>query len=102
MAGIVWAEPALADLFAIVEYIAADNPSAAERLVRKVVRQVERLGQFPESGSRPRDLVGTPYRQLLIVPLKIFYRPSGNRILIVHVVRCERRFRISDVRTRDP
>lgn len=57
-----WAEPALEDLDRIADYIALDKPPAAQNLVRRVLESVERLMDFPESGSEPKELKGTPYR----------------------------------------
>lgn len=57
-----WAEPALEDLDRIADYIALDKPPAAQNLVRRVLESVERLMDFPESGSEPKELKDTPYR----------------------------------------
>ena len=40
-------------------------------------------------GSRPNELVGLPYRQLVVSPCRIFYRVEKKRIYIVHVLRGE-------------
>ncbi len=37
MAEVIWTEPALADLEAIAEYIALDNPKAAREFVQRVI-----------------------------------------------------------------
>ena len=56
MAVLIWTEPAVADLDAIADYIALDNPEAARALVARVFTHVEQLASHPESGSRPREL----------------------------------------------
>lgn len=101
MARIVWTEPALQGLEAIANYVAADNPNAARKLVRKVFESTDQLKDFPESGPRPQDLKGTPYRKLSIPPLALYYRLEGERVLIVHAERSERFFRLSDLFERD-
>lgn len=57
-----WAEPALEDLDRIADHIALDKPPTARNLVRRVLESVERLMDFPESGSEPKELKDTPYR----------------------------------------
>lgn len=96
-----WAEPALEDLDRIADYIALDKPSAARNLVRRVMDSVERLRDFPESGSKPKELKGTPYRQLVITPLRIFYRITEKQILILHVMRGEKLFHLNELTGRE-
>jgi plasmid stabilization system protein ParE len=85
VAEIVWAEPALADLDAIADYIAIENPAAASALV-----------DHPASGSRPQEFPRTTrYRQLVEPPCRIFYRQDGARAIIVQVMRSERKLRAS-------
>lgn len=96
MAEVVWTEPALADLDAIADYIAVENPGAASALVQRVFAHVDQLTAHPESGSRPREFPrSTRYRQLVEPPCRIFYRFDGERVLIVHVMRSERLLRVS-------
>ena len=96
MAEIVWSEPALADLEAIADFIALQDPLAARGLVRRVYDHVAQLADHPESGSRPRELGKRGrYRQIVEPPCRIFYRLDGTRIVIVHVMRTERLLRRS-------
>ncbi len=88
MAQIVWTEPALADLQAIGEFIAVENPDAARALVRRVVEHVEQLAAHPESGSRPAELKRSRYRQIVEPPCRVFYR-YDEVVLILHVMRTE-------------
>jgi len=98
---ILWTEPALGDLDRIADYIALDKPDADKRLVRRVFESVERLMEFPESGSCPKELRGTSYRHLVIPPLRIFYRIRENEILIIYVMRGERLFLVDDLTERE-
>lgn len=95
MAEVVWTEPALADLDAIADFIALDNEKAARRLVGRVLEHVAQLADHPESGSRPRELKGGRYRQMVEPPCRIFYRFDGRRVFVLHVMRAERRLRRS-------
>jgi toxin ParE1/3/4 len=71
---VVWTRPALRELDAIGEYIARESPATAERNVRRILDEVDRLADHPHIG-RPgriedtRELVvaGTPF----IVPYRV-------------------------------
>ena len=89
MARIIWADPAIHELDAIADYIALENAAAARGLVQQVLAAVERLQNFPPMGSRPNELTGLPYRQLIVHPCRVFYRVEKKVIYIVHVLRGE-------------
>lgn len=90
MAEVIWTEPALSDLDAIADYIALDNPEAAKNLVQRVFRYVEQLANHPKSGSKPPELKGWRYRQIVEPPCRIFYREEGSRVYILYVMRGEK------------
>ncbi len=101
MAELIWTEPALADLDAIADYIALDDPEAARRLVLRIFRHVEKLATHPESGSRPPEMRRSRYRQIVEPPCRIFYRYDGERIFVLHVMRGEQQFRPERLLKRD-
>jgi len=92
VARLIWTEPALADLEAIADYIALDNPAAACRFVERVFQSVERLERFPRSGKRPAELTRSPYREIVVTPCRVFYRAERDSVFILHVMRAERLF----------
>jgi plasmid stabilization system protein ParE len=100
MAEIIWSEPALTELDAVAEFIARDKPDAAKKLVQRVLSRVEQLALFPLAGRIPHELKGTRYRQLVVPPLRIFYRLNDDRtkVFIVHLLRAERHLRREDFR----
>jgi toxin ParE1/3/4 len=100
MAKVIWTEPALNDLDAIADYIALDNPAAAKRLVQRIFKHVEQLSGFPDSGSKPPELRGSRYRQIVEPPCRIFYRHNGNRVFILYVMRGKMRLRKARLRRR--
>lgn len=93
MAEVIWTEPALSDLEAIADYIALDSPVAARTLMQNVFRHVGQLIDHPKSGSKPQELKGWRYRQIVEPPCRIFYREDGPRVYILHVMRSERLLR---------
>ncbi|MBK8286386.1 MAG: type II toxin-antitoxin system RelE/ParE family toxin [Ahniella sp.] len=93
MAQIVWSLPALADLDAIADFIALENPVAASEFVRRIFDHVGQLVDHPNSGSRPPELERSRYRQIIEPPCRIFYRYDGHKVFILHVMRAERLLR---------
>ncbi|MCC7253055.1 type II toxin-antitoxin system RelE/ParE family toxin [Hyphomicrobium sp.] len=75
---------ARADLRAIHNYIAVDNPPAAKRTLARIRRAVESLGTFPELG---RAWEGGPTRALSIagIPYRIHYRVREDELQVLHV-----------------
>jgi plasmid stabilization system protein ParE len=100
MAEIVWTEPALADLDAVADYIALDNPSAARLLVQNVFAHLDQLEAHPDSGSFPQDLSGKRYRQIVEPPCRVIYRYARNEeiVYVLHVMRSEQKLRRSKLR----
>jgi plasmid stabilization system protein ParE len=93
MAEIIWSEPALADLDAIADYIALENPVAASELVKRIFDHVEQLADHPDSGSYPQELGRSRYRQIVEPPCRVFYRHDGRKVFILYVMRWERLLR---------
>ncbi|MGH8508881.1 MAG: type II toxin-antitoxin system RelE/ParE family toxin [Gammaproteobacteria bacterium] len=100
MAEVIWTEPALSDLDTIADYIALDNPEAAKLLVQKLFRHAEQLADHPKSGSKPQELKGWRYRQIVEPPCRGFYRQEGFRVFILYVMRGERLLRPSVLASR--
>lgn len=98
MVEIAWSEPALADLEAIADYVALEDPIAASALVRRVVAHVDQLADHPKSGRRVPELGTSRYRQVVEPPCRVFYRCDGERVLVVHIMRTERLLRKSRLR----
>ena len=101
MVEIVWTEPALSDLDAIADFIALENSVAAQKLVRRIFAHVEQLLDHPKSGSKPAELKGWNYRQIVEPPCRVFYRHDDSRVFILHVMRSERRLRASKLKRGD-
>jgi toxin ParE1/3/4 len=91
-AALIWAAPALDDLDEIASWIARENRSAAATLVRRVLDTLDRLQDHPQSGRWVPEIRQKLYREIIVPPCRIIYRPEGNDVLIVHVIRSERLF----------
>lgn len=97
MAEIIWTEPALADLEAIADYIAIENPAATGAFIRRVFAHVDKLEYHPQLGPVPPELKDSRYRHIVEPPSRIFYRHDNDSVFIVHVMRSERLLREADL-----
>lgn len=86
-----WSRHAEHGLAAIHDYIAADNPKAAESVARHLLESAGKLINFPMIGHEgkragTRELVITKY------PYTIIYRLTSEKIRIVAVVHQSRQY----------
>jgi toxin ParE1/3/4 len=93
MVQVIWAEPSLNDLDAIADFIGLDDPAAASQMVQRIFGHVDQLTIHPESGSKPRELGGGRYRQIVEPSCRIFYRREGETVYVLCVMRGERKLR---------
>ncbi len=70
-----------ADLIEIGDFIAKDNPSAAERFLIRLRERIEVLRAFPEAGHRIRKR--SNLRALVERPIIIVYAVKADRIEIL-------------------
>ncbi|MEZ5530132.1 MAG: type II toxin-antitoxin system RelE/ParE family toxin [Porticoccaceae bacterium] len=93
MAQVIWTEPALDNLDDIAEYIALSNPPAASDLVQRGFYSIDRLAQFHQSGRIPGELSEFNYREVVVNPVRVFYKFQKETIYILFVLRQERDLR---------
>lgn len=96
MKRLVITDPAANDLGAIIDYIAADDPVAAERVYRGIVSSAERLPEFPGLGrpgrypeTRELSVAGLPYLVVYevgcdVVTLLAVFHTSRDLAQVVH------------------
>jgi plasmid stabilization system protein ParE len=85
MSKLRWTRRALADLIAIGEFIAADNPSAARAWVEKLRAQAQFAAESPRAGRIVPELAVEDVREKLVGAYRIVYRVLPDEILIVMV-----------------
>lgn len=79
---IAWTDEAVGHLEAIVAYVAAVNPAAAERLGQRLVALADSLATFPNRG---RD-AGHGRQDISVVwPYIMRYRVEGETVLILRI-----------------
>ncbi|PYE86988.1 type II toxin-antitoxin system RelE/ParE family toxin [Phyllobacterium leguminum] len=84
MKNLVIAEPAAHDLGGIVDYIALDNPIAAEGVYREIMKAAQKLPQFPGIGRPGRH---PETRELVVpgLPYLIVYEVGPETVTILAV-----------------
>lgn len=82
MQKIVWTDEAVEHLEAIVTYVSVYNPTAAERLGRRLIELADSLAEFPDRG---RD-AGDGRREMATVwPYILRYRVERERVIILRI-----------------
>lgn len=90
MTQIIWSPQALRDLRSIRAYIAEDSPRYADLVVGRIVKAVERLVVFPESGRMVPERNDPEIREVIEKPYRVVYRVKSGAVEIVTVFRGSR------------
>lgn len=80
-----WTEKAVADLFAIGDYIAEDNPAAARAWLERLRHQVELAAEIPLAGRRVPEIGRDDVRETYLRSYRIVYRVQNGGITVLTV-----------------
>jgi len=79
---IVWTDEAVGQLEAIVTYVSAFNPAAAERLGKRLIAVADSLVEFPNRGRS----IGKQLREMTVVrPYVLRYRVEDASVIILRI-----------------
>jgi toxin ParE1/3/4 len=79
---IEWTDEAVGNLEAIIAYISAFNPPAAQRLAERLIAVADSLAEFPERGRQ----VGDGRREMTVVwPYVVRYRIAEDAVYILRI-----------------
>jgi addiction module RelE/StbE family toxin len=81
---VFWTARAQADLAAIHAFIEADSPHFANVVIGRLIRAVDRLIDFPQSGRSVPEYSDGAIREVILSPYRIVYRIVDS--YTVHVV----------------
>jgi toxin ParE1/3/4 len=87
-----WTETAKDDLLEIQRYIAADNPTAAKRWVRRLRRRARDVCHAPYSGRMVPEFSRDDIRELLAGNYRIVYQVLADRLVVLTVFEGHRLF----------
>jgi len=84
MERVIWTNEAQTWLQDIHDYIAADNPQAAQKVINGIYHRAQGLSSYPESGSYYRSEPEGDIRILLYGHYRIAYllAPSGKIVIL--------------------
>jgi len=82
---VIWSPLAIERLAEITDYIAQDNPSAAEKWVQNIFKRVEHLQRFPEIGRLVPELSRPDIREILFKNYRIIYRIESQQLSILTI-----------------
>ena len=86
-----WTRTALGDLEALIDYIAGEDPGAAERILDRIEHRARGLGsQSTRIVPELREVGVLHYRELIERPWRIVYRVEGGRVLVLAVLDARR------------
>ena len=94
MTGFVLHPEAYRDIEEIWEYVAADNPSAADDIVEEIYEMIQRLVPFPGQGHARQDLTSRPLRFQILRDYVIVYAPAEQPLLVIGVIHGRRNPRV--------
>ena len=87
---------AVLDLEDIADFIAEDNPQAAEAWVDRLVETAEGMAAHPKAGRVVPEVDDTHVREVLLGNYRIVYRVEPTRILVLTVIEGHRPLRIGN------
>lgn len=84
---VLWTDEAQAHLDSIYQHIAADSPIYALRMVDKLTRRSQQIGDFPLSGRVVPEYEEYKVREVIEPPYRIIYRLApDDRVDVLAVI----------------
>jgi plasmid stabilization system protein ParE len=87
-----WTEQAVTDLEGIHDYIARTSSRYATTVAARLVRAVEEVRPFPESGRVVPELGDPAVREVIHGAYRVIYELRGGVIEVLTVFRASRQF----------
>ena len=85
MARVFFRQLARADFDAIADYIAADNPDRALTFVDELEQAVLTLARHPQKAPLSPE-AGADVRRLTHGGYNVFYRETGNKVIVLRIL----------------
>ena len=90
MTRIIWSPRSLRDVESIRDYIARESPRVADLVVARIIKVVERLETFPESGRKVPERNDPEIREVIAAPYRVVHRLREGNVEIITVFRASR------------
>ena len=85
MAQIIWTKQAFADLEKIHKFIRLDSIYYADFFIQKIIKSVDRLEFFPESGRIVPETNKKEIREVILSDYRIVYKFQNSIISVIAV-----------------
>ena len=85
MVKIIWTEFALDDLKSIHDYISKDSKPYGGKFIEKLIKRVDQLEKFPNSGRIAPEFNSKVIRELIEGNYRIVYKVYPNHVGIIRV-----------------
>jgi len=82
---VVFTDAAVDDLRSIAAYLAANYPSVAATVERRLRIVIARIARWPESAQRVIERPGVRVVLLVRYPYRVFYRITEEAVEILHI-----------------
>jgi len=86
VAKVIWSPTSLDDIDLIAEFIARDSARRAALFVERLLKSVERLESFPQSGRVVPEIGDELRREVIFGSFRVMYRIEGDVVWITGVV----------------
>jgi plasmid stabilization system protein ParE len=94
MTGYEFHPEAQGDLDGIWDFVAEDNPDAANRVITSILDAIRALVPFPNKGYRRTDLTSRPLRFWRVRDYLIAYAPDKKPLWVIAVLHTSRNPRV--------
>lgn len=81
-----WTKNAIEHLAGIYEYIAANSPAYAKRMIDKITRRSMQIADMPYSGRMVPEYEADDVRELIEFPYRVIYRIKTGQIDVLAVI----------------
>lgn len=82
---VIWSPLAIERMAEIGQYIAQDNPTAAEKWIQTIFEKVGQLESIPEGGRVVPEIARNDFRELLYRNYRIIYKLAEGKVSILTV-----------------
>ncbi len=85
-----WTDTAVAHLQTIHAYLAKTSPDYAQRMVDRLTRRTQQIGEFPLSGRVVAEFETAQIREVVEGPYRIIYHIKPNQVDVLAVIHAAR------------
>jgi len=88
-----WTDGAAADIEAVREFISRDSPHYADLVVSRILKALQKVQHFPESGRKVPELNRPDIREVIVGRYRIVYRLKAEVVEVLTVFQGSRLLR---------